>query len=234
MKNSAHEGRLLFLLIMLVVLMAPFHSIAQFSEKWMTVGSLHNWFSESGCEIEQNSPRPQQWGLQWPAIFDYQDSQAQKGMWIGARNFTDEKDDFYPYKVVHVGPRTNGVGEVFPVEFRTISKFVEPAVIVDGVTSYLKEVESNEYDDSMPWDRMIINTVNSHMGITMTRKIMQFSHPQHDNYMIYDYITIITPSDNVAKIATSDSLSGKLLIYIFDDAGNRVQDHFSFVTYNIL
>ncbi len=187
MKNTGQTGRLLLLLVMLVVVMVPFHSQAQFSYKWMSAGSLHNWFSESGCEIEHGRIPSQQAGLEWPAIFDYQDCQAAKGLWMGVRNFTDEKTDFYPYKVVHVGPRANGVGEVYPVDFRMISKFVEPVVTVDGVTSYLKQVESDEYDETMPWDRMIINTVNTQIGLTMTRKIMQFSHPQHDNYMIYDY-----------------------------------------------
>lgn len=187
MNSSGKTGRLLFLLIMLSIMMTPFYSQAQWSIKWMSVGSIHNWFSESGCEIEHGRIASQQDGLRWPAIYDYQDCQAAKGLWMGARNFTDEKDNFYPYKVLHVGPRATGVGEVFGVDFRMISKFVEPVVTVDGVNSYLDEIVSDEYDETMPWDRMIINTLNSHMGLTMTRKIMQFSHPLHDDYIIYDY-----------------------------------------------
>jgi hypothetical protein len=34
---------------------------------------------------------------------------------------------------------------------------------------------------------MIINKVNTLLGLTMTRKIMQWSVPGHDNYMIYEY-----------------------------------------------
>jgi len=71
MRNSAHSGRLLFLLVFMVGTIVPFHSYAQWENKWMSAGSIHNWFSESGCEIEHGNYASQQYGLQWPAILDY-------------------------------------------------------------------------------------------------------------------------------------------------------------------
>ncbi|UCE04729.1 MAG: hypothetical protein JSW07_14020, partial [bacterium] len=48
-------------------------------------------------------------------------------------------------------------------------------------------VEIDRVDPTMKPDRMLISVTNSVLGITMTRKIMQFSHPYHDNYIIVDF-----------------------------------------------
>lgn len=174
---------------LLLVSILPTPLQAQFKYKWMNAGSLHNWYSEVGCEVEEgrSSAANQQDGLQWPAILPYQDSQAAKAMWVGAKNFTDERGDLYPYKVVHIGPRVTGQGEFYPVEFKMVSRFDAPKVFVDGIFSEDKHVDIDEIDPDIPCDRMIVNTSNSMLGVTMTRKIMQFSIPDNDNYMIYDY-----------------------------------------------
>ena len=179
----------LWLSLLVIAMINPGQLFAQ-RYKWMSVGSLHNWFSEMGCEAEvaRSSSSRQQDGLQWPAIYPYQDSQAYKGLWLGAKDFTDERGDFYEYKVVTMGPRSKGLGEFFPQRFEMISKFDPPKVFVDGVLSFEKNVENEVVDPSIAPDRMIINTVNTLLGITMTRNIMQFGHPEHDNYMIYEYI----------------------------------------------
>ncbi len=36
-------------------------------------------------------------------------------------------------------------------------------------------------------DRMIINNVNTQVGISMTRRIFQFSQQYHDNYIVSEY-----------------------------------------------
>lgn len=178
---------LIILIFIISLITAPMPVLAQFTNKWMAVGSLHNWFSEVGCEIEEGFYLAQQYGLRWPAIHKYQDSQAAKALWIGAVNFTDETGS-YPYKVVHVGPRVTGEGEFFPIRFETISKFDPPKVFVDGVLSVPEtQVKDVIIDESLIPDRMIINEVNTLLGITMTRKIMQFSQEENDNYMIYEY-----------------------------------------------
>lgn len=160
---------------------------AQYAVKWMAVGSLHNWYSEIGSEIEHGFQKVQQYGMQWPGIYNYQDMQAAKAFWIGCKNYTDEKGTTYPYKVVHVGPRVSGAGEFFPIKFEMVSRFDPPYVYVDDIQSYEKPVDNDNIDPSMKADRMLINVVNTQIGITMTRKIMQFSDPYHDNYIICDY-----------------------------------------------
>ncbi len=153
-------------------------SFSQYKNVWMSVGSLHNWYSEIGSEIEHGFVARQQYGMQWPAIYRYQDMQASRGIWIGAKNFTDERDDYYEYKVVTVGPRTPAFYPFYPIKMDIIGKFEPTVVLVDGDTSKQATVEFDSYDPDMGADRMIHNVVNTQLGITMDRKIFQFSHPQ--------------------------------------------------------
>lgn len=184
----------LIIILACILLVLPDKIFAQYTIKWMTAGSLQSWFSEIGCEIEEGRTLEQQDGMQWPAIYDRQDAEAARGFWIGATNFTDANGVNYPYRVVHVGPRVTGTGEFFPQKFegfksgiKLISKFDQPVVTVDGLVSYNHPADIDEVDPSMKPDMMIVDSVNTLLGITMTRKIMQFSQHYHNNYFIYDY-----------------------------------------------
>ncbi|NWF87859.1 MAG: hypothetical protein HXY50_00190 [Ignavibacteriaceae bacterium] len=161
----------------------------QYAIKWMSAGSLHNWYSEIGSEIEEGFVLQQQYGLQWPAIYANQDIQCAKALWIGCTNFSSPIDPQSPYnvKVVHVGPRVSGSGEFFPQEFKMISKFEAPIVSVDGEISVDKSVDIDEVDPNLFTDRLIYNKVNTQLGITMTRRIFQFSQEYHDNYIVSEY-----------------------------------------------
>ncbi len=176
---------------MLVLALAiPSLLLGQHRVKWMSVGSLHNWYSSMGSEREvgrRGLVADQQDGIQWPAIHRYQDSQAAKALWIAVNPYTYTDGSIGPY-VVHVGPRVSGVGEFFPVKFEMVSKFKPPEVIVDGNLSEGKPVDNDRVDPTIKADRMIVNVVNTAAGITMTRTIMQFSQHWHDNYFIYDYV----------------------------------------------
>jgi len=160
---------------------------AQYQVNWLSVGSLHNWYSEIGSEIEEGFMHEQQYGLQCNAIAPHQDIQASKGIWIGSTNFSDENNSFFPHKVVHVGPRVAGAGVFFPREFKMISQFEPPVVYVNGYISQDKSVTIDEIDANLFADRVIINKVNTQLGITMTRSIFQFSQSFNDNYIISEY-----------------------------------------------
>lgn len=185
------------LILSAIVVSLPTRLSAQYDIKWMAVGSLHNWYSSIGSEIEHGFKKIQQCGLQWPGIYQYQDMQAAKAFWIGCKDFTDHNNNSFPYKVVHIGPRVSGGNEFFPVKdgFKMSSRFEPPVVYVDGNLSYEKAVDNNTVDPTLKPDRMIINEVNTQLGITVVRKIMQFSHPYHDNYIISDYV--LTNTGNV-------------------------------------
>ncbi|MBE2279682.1 MAG: hypothetical protein IAE91_04760 [Ignavibacteriaceae bacterium] len=183
--------------LLMMAVFFSFEANAQFINKWMSVGSLHSWYSEIGCELEEAGfIRTQQFGLAYPAIYRYQDMQAAKGMWIGAKNFTDERGDFYPVKVINFGPRAPQFWAAYPQKFDMVSQFEAPLVSVDGNLSYEKDVEINSVDPTMKWDRMLDNVVNTQLGITMTRRILQFSQQFHDNYIVYEYIYKNTGNTN--------------------------------------
>ncbi|WP_412068386.1 hypothetical protein [Rubrivirga sp. IMCC43871] len=162
---------------------------AQFQTKWVAGGSFHNWYSSAGSEIEEGLVRQQQYGWRWPAVYDFQDMQAAKGLWIGAQNVTDEFGVSYPVRVVHVGPRASGVGEMFPVEFELVSKYPLTVVTVDGDQSFPSAaMVVDRVDPDQAADFMLISRVNSLLGITMERRVMQFSQEYHDNYHVIEYV----------------------------------------------
>lgn len=180
--------RFRYLFIALALFLVSGAAFAQFDTKWMAVGSLHNWYSSVGCEIEHGLYPSQQYGMRWPAIYEYQDMQAAKGFWIGAKNFTDPDGTEWDHRVVHAGPRVNGALEFFPVEFKMVSKFAPPEVYVDGIYTEGEAITDNdEVDPTIKADRIIINVTNTLLGITMKRTIMQFSQEYHDNYHIIEY-----------------------------------------------
>ena len=152
---------------------------------WMSVGSLHSWYSSQGSEIEEGRIKRQQDGLQWPAIYSWQDNEAAKGFWVGFKDYDYGAGTIAPL-VAHVGPRVNGIRESFPTTFKMVSKYPATEVFVDGNLSEGKSVEIDEVDPTLKADRMIVNTINTVTGIQVTRKILQFSQQYHDNYIIYD------------------------------------------------
>ncbi|MBF8247812.1 MAG: Fibronectin type III domain protein [Bacteroidetes bacterium] len=167
-------------------ILSPEQVRAQGAVNWLSSGSLQNWFSEKGWEIEEGNVRQQQYGLRWPAQYDRQDNQAAKGFWIGAKNFTDEKGIFFTEKVVHVGPRVAGDGEFFPVKFELYAKVDPPSVLVDGIPSSRALEDLKGIDPTQKADRVLVNVVNTAIGITVTRKIHQFSQQHHDNYHVFE------------------------------------------------
>ncbi len=167
--------------------------------KWIQVGPLHNWYMDAGSEPEEGRTgnaggNEQQDGLRWPALYRWQDTMVGKSLWIGTADYTDPvSNDHYDHKVVAVGPRSQAIDTEFtlmPVEFKLIGRFDHPLVLVDGlVASDLAFTDRlDEVDENLPTDRMIINKVNSAIGITMTRRIYYNSQQNHNNYFIYDYV----------------------------------------------
>ena len=186
--------------------------------KYMSVGSLHNWYSDIGCEIEVAGPaKTQQDGMQWPAIYTYMDVQAWKGMWIGVKDFYDVKiGGMVSEKVVHVGPRVFGKGEVFPISFYMKSKYEKPNLQVKGAVTEGKPFSVDEVDPSMPWDREIVNVVGTQLGVTLTRRIFQFQNQYHENYIVNDYVFKNTgdTDGDLNTIERKDSVVKDLVVFL--------------------
>jgi len=180
----------------------------------MDVGSLHNFYSNIGTEIEQGFIDEQQAGLRWPAIYRSQDAQAAKGLWIGARNVTDANGNNYPVRVAHLGPRVRGDGVYYPIEQRIFSKYEDPDVVVDGLNSLLNVVDIDEVDPSLPADRMFYSRSNTLLGVTVERNIMQFSQGFHDNYHIIEFVFTNTGNvDDDEEIELPDQTLEDVVFY---------------------
>src|SRR5690606_10775608 len=116
------------------------------------------------------------------------DAQNWKSIWLGARNVTDEDGNNYSVRIAHAGPRITGLGQFYPMEFVTRSKFEPPTVIVDGVESLSKSILNDEVDPNMEADREIYTRVNTILGVQVERTVKQFSQQYHDNYHIIEWV----------------------------------------------
>lgn len=180
--------------IVLVFLTAVPSSEAQIVYRWLSAGSLHNFYANIGNECENCFVNTQQYGLRWPASQRLRDNQAYRGMWIGAKNVRDAATgQTFERRVVHAGPRVSGIGEFFPVRHETITRFEVPTVLVDGVPT-LPEAEMvvDRVDPDLDADAMIYTEVNSLLGLTMKRRIRQFTNEFHDNYHVIEFTFINT------------------------------------------
>ena len=177
------------------ILSLLFSTVLTQEVKWMSIGDLHNWYSAAGCEIEvgrTGQVSDQQDGLRYPAFYRVQDNQAAKGLWLGASNFFDPiVDKTYEKKVIHAGPRHLDIeNETMPIGITMDGKYDHPSVLVDNDPAtnlqYLDDVDN--VDPSLPADRRINNKVQTSLGVKMERTIYAFTHPDHQNYHIQEYV----------------------------------------------
>ena len=163
--------------------------------RWMSIGDLHNWYSAAGSEIEigrTGQISDQQDGLRYPAFYRAQDNQAAKGLWLGATNFYDPiVNKAYTHKVVHAGPRHLDIeSETIPVKLTMDGRHDHTNVLVDNnpATNLQYSDKVDNIDPSLVSDRRINNIVQTTIGVEMRRTIYAFSHPDHQNYHIQEYI----------------------------------------------
>lgn len=206
-------------LLMVVMLSGMAHSD---ETKWISIGSLHSWYSSAGCEREIGRTLrefDQQDGLRWPAQFNLQDCEVAKALWIGTTNYTDPiVNKTFEHKVVHVGPRgLDEVSEFMPVEFKLFARFQHPTVVVDGLLASHTAYEDlvDELDDTMKADRMLYNVVNTSIGVTMTRRIYAFSQQYNDNYFIHECIFKNTGIYDKAGNKHNNTLNGVIIFFQF-------------------
>ena len=169
-------------------------SQAQFESTWLEIGDYHSQYFETGAGNEGNIANSCK---KWPAIFDIGESDhcRSKALWIGTKNWTDENGDQHDYYVARIGPRSPGVGRVFPTEHKLVSKYgdpnnpteTQPEVLVEGGQSFDQVTFVDEVRPDMKADRMLLTRANTLLGVTMTRKVYAFSNEHHDDYHIIEY-----------------------------------------------
>jgi len=169
----------------IVLFLLPLVLVAQVDEtlkRYVKIGSLQSHYSAYGSERAWNNTYYE--GLIWPADYLYQDNAVIKRSWMACKDFTDS--DGYAWG--HYGlyfVLSDAGNSLFPMELYQVAKFMPPTVYVDGVdvnSFYNAEIDSVNPD--IESDRIIVNTVNTSMGLTMERRVYAFSQQYHDNYFI--------------------------------------------------
>jgi hypothetical protein len=174
-------------LIVVILLFAPYlyPQVDENDRRYVRIGSLQSYFSAYGSERAWNGSYYE--GLIWPADYTRQDNAVIKRSFFAIKDFTDEKGYNWEYWASNWTMGNVGY-TVFPVELKQIAKFEPPRVYVNGIditAPYRGDVDSIDVNQ-IP-DRIIINTVNTACGLTITRKILAFSQQYHDNYFIKEW-----------------------------------------------
>ncbi len=176
----------LCLLLTALMLMGIWQSVCaqvQSTEKrYVRIGELQNHYTAYGSDRAYNNSWYE--GLQWPAGYFNQDNSVIRRQWIGCENFTSERDQtFEKYVIYFFADNVNTA--LYPVTLKQIAKFPMPTVYVDGndiSAPFAGDID--EVDATIIPDRIIINKVNTSMGLTITRTVYAFSQQYHNNYFI--------------------------------------------------
>jgi len=182
--------------------------------KWLKLGSLHQYFLNWGAEYElgrTGQAVDQLDGLRWPAQFPNQDVAIAKSLWIGCTGFREPNDSVYTHKVITIGPRMHDEYYQFiPAGFKMVGRFDHPRVYVDGIPATDNALNDvvDEINPDLPCDRMIVNRLVTPLGITVTRRAMQFAQDNHDNYLVYDYIFKNTGVTDLSGTQQPQTLNG--------------------------
>ena len=184
-----------------------FGQVDETLKRYIKVGSLQSHFSAYGSERAWNNTYYE--GMVWPAGYLYQDNSVIKRSWLASENFIDETGYTWENYGIYLTLSEVGNG-IFPTELYQISKFLPPTVYVDGVdinSFYSAEIDSINPD--IVSDRIVVNEINTSMGLTMERRIYAFSQQYHDNYFIKVYtLTNTGNTDWDDEIELTNDLSG--------------------------
>ncbi len=182
-KNSM---KIFFLAMMALVWTTNGYTQVQGTDKrYIRIGELQSMVSAWGSERAWNNIYYE--GLIWPASYTTQDNAVIKRSWIGCSDFTDASGIAWEKYGINFTLDYEKVS-VFPMQLKQTARFSAPIVYVNGsdITAvYAGEVDA--VDPDLPADREVINTVNTTMGLTMTRRVLAFSQQYHNNYFITEY-----------------------------------------------
>ena len=210
MKSNSYKFATILLLLISIVLFDAVNTIGQVAgteRRYVRIGSLQNYVSAYGRERAWNNVYYE--GLVWPADYFKQDNAVIKRAWMAAQDFTDIKGE--SWEVFGLSIYLEDVElSLFPMELKQIAKFSPPVVLVDGnniTAPYAGDVD--EVDPTLEADRVVINVVNTSLGLTMTRRILFFSQEYHDNYFICEYtLTNTGNTDYDDEIELNRKLNG--------------------------
>lgn len=172
-------------LVLFTVLMGARDGYAQFDQKPMAIGDLHMVYTATGGQQEYYNQGPNHLQL----TPEFQDGLLRAdALWIGAKNVEGKDGTQYDRRVVHVGPRTTGFGEFFPVSFTKTVRYEPPTVTVDGNETLKEGRDFDNVDSSLPSDQMIEIKSHTLLGVTLTKRIYAWTQGAHDSYHVQEYV----------------------------------------------
>ncbi len=176
-------------LLSAVLLLAVFTDARAQSPNWafptksVFVGELQDWYTSGGSTPHVGGCD----GTQIPGWERYTCRGGDAGLWTMAKNFTDYQETEWRHKVAHIGYRIPGLGEFFPQNMELTSRIDPPQVFVDQIQSFSYPTFYENVDQNLNSDVLLVNDVNSLIGVTLHKEVRQFSNEYHDNYHIIEY-----------------------------------------------
>lgn len=196
--------------------------------RWLHVTDLQSPINEIGAEFEGEFPSSLLQNtnfFSWPAQYGLEQNQMRMvGLWIGCKNFNDPVElKLKSVKVIGSGPRdapTERPNQIFEKEIKLVGKFNHPLVFVDDQPATLNATYDNvdEIDESMDADRTVVVEFNTSIGISVTKKVMVFTSPNHGNYYIHDYVFKNTGIYNRAGDVKQQTLQDVYFYWIYRHA----------------
>ena len=171
-----------FLMGLLLLIVAPSFVHAQFTVQWLDIGTLHNYYVESGALSDAEA------GLRWPGNLRGQGHHSQKALWIGAKDWTDPNGTQFPYYVARIGPSDPGAEFTFPVQNLVIGRTVDTVVEVDGSQTFDNLVVLDDVNPDLAADRMLHNIHHTYIGVTVDRRAYAYVNQFHDDSNIIEYL----------------------------------------------
>ncbi len=160
--------------------------------RWLRVTQLQSPINSVGAEFYNEFPEGNYNFYSWPAQYSInQNTCHQRTIWIGCKNFYDPVEmKNKSCKVIGVNSNNAAPAMIFPQTIKLIGKQIHPVVIVnDQPSSALDQYDIlDEVDPNLEADRVVEVKFNTSMGISVTKKVMAFDQPNHDNYFINDYV----------------------------------------------
>lgn len=173
------------LLALFVGLSGAQEGYAQFNQRPLAIGDMAMVYTETGGQQEYYNQGPNHLELNQ----EFQDGLLRAdALWIGAQNIDGADGESYDSRVVHIGPRTTGFGEYFPVEFSKTVRYEPPEVLVDGNETLKEDKAFENVDPSLPSDQMVELKAHTLLGVTLTKRIYAWQQDAHDDYHVQEYV----------------------------------------------
>ncbi|MFC1568923.1 hypothetical protein ACFL4L_01690 [bacterium] len=161
--------------------------------KYLRMNKLHTYFSEQGTEVEEGGFSIQHACFSWPAEYGLIQSTLRcRAMWLGCEDYMDPRiGTELPVKVVGVGPRPDAdrLNQVMETDFKLVGRFEHPLVLVDDQVATVNTIydQLDELDENLISERMMLVKNHTSIGVTVTKKVYQFTQQNVDNFLVYDY-----------------------------------------------